>query len=130
MPLQHADDVMLKRMSRRVNRQQMNEQIDLMRQLLPDLVLRTTFITGFPGETEEQFQTLIEFVKRHRFERMGVFTYSLEPDTPAAKLPGHVDEDTMSQGYDLIAAAVGKPREQRQVNRGLNILPTKIADEA
>ena len=81
-------------MSRRVNQEQMNTQIDMMRKLLPNLVLRTTFITGFPGETEEQFQTLVEFVKRHRFERMGVFTYSFEPDTPAAKLPGHLDDET------------------------------------
>ncbi len=202
MPLQHADDLMLKRMSRRVNQAQMNEQIDMMRALLPDLVLRTTFITGFPGETEEQFQTLIEFVKRHKFERMGVFTYSFEPDTPAAKIEGHMDdaikedrrarlmqvqqeimfdynqsqvgrlvdiildhavegqpgawvgrgscdapdvdgvtfvtqtdhelkagqivecEIVASQGYDLIAAAVGKPRDSRPIKRSLNILPS------
>ena len=95
MPLQHGDDTMLRRMSRRVNQQQMNEQIDLMREIIPDLVLRTTFITGFPGETDEQFETMVDFVQRHRFERMGTFTYSLEPDTPAAKLPNHVDEATM-----------------------------------
>ena len=202
MPLQHADDVMLRRMSRRVNQEQMNTQIDMMRRLLPNLVLRTTFITGFPGETEEQFQTLVEFVKRHRFERMGVFTYSFEPDTPAAKLPGHLDDETKvdrrnrlmqvqqeimfeynqsqvgtardiildqpvadqpgvwigrgscdapdvdgvtyvtqtdhelsagqivqceivaSQGYDLIAAAIGVPSSPRKVAAGLNILPS------
>ena len=202
MPLQHADDLMLKRMSRRVNQEQMNHQINLMRKMLPDLVLRTTFITGFPGETEEQFQTLIEFVKRHRFERMGVFTYSFEPDTPAAKIEGHLDDEVKedrrnrlmqvqqeimfeynqsqvgrtvdiiidqpveeqpgvwigrgscdapdvdgitfvtqtqhelkegqiveceivaSQGYDLIAAAIGEPRDGKPVERGLNIIPT------
>lgn len=92
MPLQHANDLMLRRMSRRVNQSQMNEQIDLMREIIPDLVLRTTFITGFPGETDEQFEELVTFVERHKFERMGVFTYSYEPDTPAAKLEGHLDE--------------------------------------
>ncbi len=56
--------------------------------------MRTTFITGFPGETEEQFAELVEFARRQRFERMGVFTYSLEPDTPAARLPDHLDEGT------------------------------------
>jgi ribosomal protein S12 methylthiotransferase len=93
MPLQHADDTMLRRMSRRVNQAQMNEQIDLMREIIPDLVLRTTFIAGFPGETDEQFEELVQFVERHKFERMGVFTYSFEPDTPAAKMEGHVDEE-------------------------------------
>jgi ribosomal protein S12 methylthiotransferase len=71
----------------------MNQQIDLIRKLIPDITLRTTFITGFPGETDQQFETLVKFVQRHKFERMGVFTYSLEPDTPAAKLPGHLEED-------------------------------------
>ncbi len=93
MPLQHADDVMLRRMSRRVNREQTDAQIVKMRELIPDLVLRTTFITGFPGETDEQFEALVDFTRRHKFERMGVFTYSYEPDTPAAKMDGHLDED-------------------------------------
>ena len=96
MPLQHADDVMLRRMSRRVNRSQIDDQILRMRELIPDLVLRTTFITGFPGETDEQFESLVEFTRRHRFERMGVFTYSFEPDTPAAKMDGHLDENVKS----------------------------------
>lgn len=95
MPLQHADDTMLKRMARRVNRADTEALVKRMRERIPGLVFRTTFITGFPGETEEQFQSLCEFVKEHRFERMGVFTYSLEPDTPAAKLPDHVPEEVM-----------------------------------
>jgi ribosomal protein S12 methylthiotransferase len=94
MPLQHADDVMLRRMSRRVNQAQTETQIRRMRELIPNLVLRTTFITGFPGETDDQFETLVDFTKRHKFERMGVFTYSYEPDTPAAKMDGHLDEET------------------------------------
>jgi ribosomal protein S12 methylthiotransferase len=102
MPLQHADDVMLKRMSRRVNQAQTNEQISRMRELIPDLVLRTTFITGFPGETDEQFETLVDFNRRHKFERMGVFTYSFEPDTPAAKMEGHLDEETKNRRRDQL----------------------------
>lgn len=102
MPLQHADDTMLRRMSRRVNQEQMDQQIQLMRDRIENLTLRTTFITGFPGETEPQFQTLVDFVEKHQFERMGVFTYSLEPDTPAAKLPDHVDEATMKDRHDRL----------------------------
>ena len=92
MPLQHADDTMLKRMSRRVNRPDTQALIAKMRERIPGLALRTTFITGFPGETDEQFETMVNFVREFKFERMGVFTYSFEPDTPAAKLPDHVDD--------------------------------------
>ncbi len=104
MPLQHADDVMLRRMSRRVNSEEMDKQIVLMRKIIPDLVLRTTFIAGFPGETDEQFNKLVEFTQRHNFERMGVFTYSFEPDTPAAKMEGHLDEATKNSRRDQLMA--------------------------
>ena len=86
---------MLKRMSRRVTRKQTEDLLDQMRTQIDNLVLRTTFITGFPGETEEDFEQLVEFVRKHRFERAGVFYYSLEPDTPAAKLPAQVPEEVM-----------------------------------
>ncbi len=104
MPLQHADDTMLKRMSRRVNRPDTEKTIRRMRELIPGLTLRTTFITGFPGETDEQFETLVDFVKEFKFERMGVFTYSFEPDTPAANLPGHLDEETKNARRDHLMA--------------------------
>ncbi len=104
MPLQHADNVMLKRMSRRVNFEQTEAQIVRMRELLPNLVLRTTFIVGFPGETEEQFQVLVDFTKRHKFERMGVFTYSFEPDTPAAKMKDHLEEEVKNDRRDRLMA--------------------------
>ncbi|WP_442481492.1 30S ribosomal protein S12 methylthiotransferase RimO [Aeoliella sp. SH292] len=94
MPLQHINDRMLKRMQRRVNRAQTEELVAKLRQRIPDLVMRTTLITGFPGETEEEFEELVEYVEKERFERLGVFTYSLEPDTPAARLPNHIDEET------------------------------------
>lgn len=97
MPLQHADDTMLKRMARRVDRQATEELVVKMRKMIPGLVLRTTFITGFPGETEEHFQTMCDFVREQKFERMGVFTYSFEPDTPSAKLPDHVSNETMER---------------------------------
>jgi ribosomal protein S12 methylthiotransferase len=102
MPLQHADNVMLRRMSRRVNQEQIEEQVTRMRELIPNLVLRTTFITGFPGETDEQFETLVKFTQRHQFERMGVFTYSFEPDTPAAKMEGHLDEEVKNARRDRL----------------------------
>lgn len=92
MPLQHVNDTMLKRMSRRVNRAQTEELVFKLREGIPNLVMRTTMIAGFPGETDEQFDELEDFVSRARFERLGVFTYSIEPDTPAAKLDEHLPE--------------------------------------
>ena len=93
MPLQHINDRMLRRMQRRVASGPTRELIAKLRDRIPELVLRTTFITGFPGETDEEFAELCDFVEEARFERLGVFTYSLEPDTPAARLPNHLPED-------------------------------------
>ena len=92
IPLQHINDVMLRRMSRRVNRRDTEALLARMREKIPNLVMRTTFITGFPGETDEQFNELCEFVDQAGFERAGVFTYSFEPDTPAAKLDDHLPD--------------------------------------
>ncbi|REJ69034.1 MAG: 30S ribosomal protein S12 methylthiotransferase RimO [Planctomycetota bacterium] len=93
MPLQHINDTMLRRMQRRVTRGETEVLIDKLRSAIDQLVMRTTFISGFPGETDEQHAELVEFVREQRFERMGVFTYSYEPDTPAAKLPDQLPED-------------------------------------
>ena len=90
MPIQHGTDEILKRMARRTNKQEIMDIVTKLRNNIPDIVLRTTLITGFPGETEELHQELIEFVKEMKFERLGVFTYSKEEDTPAAKFKGHV----------------------------------------
>lgn len=93
MPLQHINDLMLKRMQRRVNRARTVELVGKLRAKIPNLVLRTTFIVGFPGETDAQFGELKDFVRETGFERMGVFTYSLEPGTPAVKLSDHLPEE-------------------------------------
>jgi ribosomal protein S12 methylthiotransferase len=92
LPLQHIDDKILRRMNRRVTRAETEALLDRLRRRIGGLVLRTTLITGFPGETEEQFEDLVEFVRQRRFERVGVFSYSREPDTPSHHLPGHLPE--------------------------------------
>jgi ribosomal protein S12 methylthiotransferase len=104
MPLQHASDAVLKRMQRRVNRTATENLLAKLRAAIPNLVLRTTFITGFPGETRQQFEELLEFSARWRFERVGVFTYSLEPDTPAARLDGHLPEAEKEARRDELMA--------------------------
>jgi ribosomal protein S12 methylthiotransferase len=102
MPLQHVNDAVLKRMQRRVNRAQTIELVQKLRERIPNVVLRTTFIVGFPGETEQQFEELCDFVDQTRFERMGVFTYSLEPGTPAVKLDGHLPEEEKNARRDRL----------------------------
>ena len=86
MPIQHASDEILKRMGRSTNRQELTEKIAMRREMMPDICLRTTLITGFPGEKEEDHRALLDFVREMRFDRLGVFTYSKEDGTPAAKM--------------------------------------------
>ncbi|HVK08426.1 MAG TPA: 30S ribosomal protein S12 methylthiotransferase RimO [Gemmataceae bacterium] len=97
MPLQHINDRVLKRMQRRVNRGTTETLIRRWREAVPGLTFRTTFIVGFPGETDAEFRELCEFVRDTKFDRAGVFTYSLEPDTPAAKLDGHLPDEVKQQ---------------------------------
>lgn len=102
MPLQHANDVMLKRMQRRVTRGETETLLGKLRERIPQLVLRTTFITGFPGETDEHVAELADFIRAQRFQRLGVFTYSYEPDTPAARLPDHLPEEVKASRRDYL----------------------------
>ncbi len=93
IPLQHINDTILRRMSRRVNRAETESLLARLRKRIDGLVLRTTMIVGFPGETEEQFEELVDFVCEQEFERLGAFAYSREPDTPADRLEGHLPEE-------------------------------------
>ena len=125
MPLQHINDEMLRRMARRVTRNQTEDLLDKLRGRIDNLVLRTTFITGFPGETDEQFEELVEFVEAQRFERVGVFTYSFEGDTPAANLPGHLSEDVKEQRREHLMAAqqaIAFQWNESQIGESLDVI--------
>jgi len=104
LPLQHINSAVLKRMQRRVDRAATERLLETLRDRVANLVLRTTFIAGFPGETDEQFEELRQFVDQGHFQRMGVFTYSLEPDTPAVRLEGHLPEETKEARRDELMA--------------------------
>jgi ribosomal protein S12 methylthiotransferase len=104
MPLQHINDRMLKRMQRRVTRESTERLLGRLRQARPDLALRTTFIVGFPGETDAEFEELSDFVAATRFERCGVFTYSREPGTPADRLTDHLPAEVMAERRDALMA--------------------------
>ena len=97
IPIQHADDDILKRMGRRTNRQDLIDIINKLRAQIPDICLRTTLITGFPGETKVQHEELLDFIDEVSFDRLGVFTYSAEEDTPASSFDGQIDEGVKEQ---------------------------------
>jgi len=134
MPLQHINDRMLRRMQRRVNREQTVDLLGKLRSRIPNLVLRTTLITGFPGETDAEFEEVEQFVSEQRFERLGVFTYSFEPDTPAAKLPDHLPEDVKNERRDRLMEAqqeVAFEWNEAQVGRRVDvIIDSAVPDEA
>ncbi|MBS6196553.1 MAG: 30S ribosomal protein S12 methylthiotransferase RimO [Clostridiales bacterium] len=133
LPIQHASDSILRRMGRKTSKQQLKDIVEKLREEIPDIVLRTTLITGFPGETEEDHAELLEFVDEMEFERLGVFTYSPEEDTPAAsmenQIPEEVKADRQAELMELqqeISAAYGESRIGQRV---LAMVEGKVADE-
>ena len=102
MPIQHADNYILRRMARRTTVEEIEEKIAYMRKTLKNCYIRTSIIVGFPGETEEHFKNLYDFVERTKFDRMGVFTYSCEEGTPAAEFDMQIPEDIKEQRYDAL----------------------------
>ncbi len=105
LPIQHASREVLRRMNRRGDSESLLKLVKKLREKIPDVVLRTTLITGFPGETQEQFLELCEFLKEAKFERVGCFAYSREEGTPAASFPDQVDSETAQQRADIIMRA-------------------------
>lgn len=104
MPIQHASDTILKKMGRRTSKQELITIIDQLRKEIPDIALRTTLITGFPGETKEEHEELLDFINDMEFDRLGVFTYSAEEDTPAAEMKNQISEIVKEERRDEIMA--------------------------
>lgn len=100
MPIQHCNDRILKRMGRRTNRKELENKIELLREIVPDIAIRTTLITGFPGETKKEHEELVEFVRDMKFDRLGVFTYSPEEDTKAADMDEQIDDAIKEERKD------------------------------
>lgn len=133
LPIQHASDAVLKRMGRRTTKQELIEIIGKLRREIPDICLRTTLITGFPGETEEQHEELIEFVDKMEFDRLGVFTYSPEEGTPAEKMPDQIDEEVKEERQAELMELqqeIAFDNAERMVGRKvLVMIEGKVADE-
>lgn len=102
MPIQHASNTVLKRMNRRTSKEEIRHVVEMFRNKIPDMVIRTTLIVGFPGETEEEYNELYDFVKEIKFGRLGVFSYSQQNGTPAAKMKDQVDEDIKEERKNFI----------------------------
>ena len=133
LPIQHANDEILKRMGRRTSKAQLEEIIGKLKQEIPDITLRTTLITGFPGETEEQHEELKAFVDEMEFDRLGVFTYSPEEDTPAAEMPDQipeeVKEDRQAEIMELQQEIAFAQAEDMIGEEVLVMIEGKVADE-
>ena len=104
IPIQHAADAVLKRMNRRTNQEDLRRIIGELRREIPDITLRTTLISGFPGETDEDHEELMQFIDEMEFDRLGVFTYSREEGTPAARMPGQIDEEVKKNRQEALLA--------------------------
>lgn len=133
LPIQHASDSILKRMGRRTDRRQLEEIITKLRQEIPDICLRTTLITGFPGETQEDHEEVLAFIDQVEFDRLGVFTYSQEEDTPAALLPGQIPEqvkvERQAQIMELQQEIAFEAAENMTGKTVTAMIEGKIADE-
>lgn len=133
LPIQHASNEILKRMGRRTSKEQLIEIIGKLRKEIPDIALRTTLITGFPGETEEQHEELMDFVDEMEFDRLGVFTYSAEEDTPAASMDGQIEEsvkeDRQAELMELQQDIAFDLAEDMIGQEVLVLIEGKVADE-
>ncbi len=133
IPIQHASDNVLKRMGRRTNEEELRQMIGKLRERIPDICLRTTLISGFPGETQEDFEELYRFVNEMEFDRLGVFTYSQEEDTPAAGMEDQIAEEVKAARRDELMELqqeIAFEKAEDMVGRVLTVMiEGKVADE-
>ncbi len=133
IPIQHASDEVLRRMGRRTNQQELREMIARLREKIPDICLRTTLISGFPGETQGDFEELYNFVDEMEFDRLGVFPYSQEEDTPAAEMPDQIEESVKEERRDELMELqqeIAFEKAQDMIGQELMVMiEGKVADE-
>ena len=133
LPIQHCNDTILKNMNRRSNRAELLDVIGKLRREIPNITLRTTLIAGFPGETEEQFEDLCNFVKEVQFDRLGCFAYSAEENTVAAKMDGQIDQETKDRRAELvmqIQTGIMAQKQAAKVGQTVRVLCDGVDDES
>jgi ribosomal protein S12 methylthiotransferase len=132
IPLQHAHSETLRRMNRPHDVDRVRRLITGLRAAMPDIALRTAFIVGYPGETEEEFQALLDFAEEMAFDRVGVFTYSQEEGTPAADLPGQIPDEVKQERYQRLMElqqGISLAKNQQMVGRTLDVLVEGSGDD-
>ncbi len=130
IPIQHINNEILKKMNRRTSKKQIEDLINKIRQKIPEVVLRTSLIVGFPGETKEQFEELLNFVEQTKFDKLGTFMYSKEDGTPAGKLPNQIHGNTKKARYNKIMQSqkeISKNNLQRKINKQYQVLVEDIS---
>ena len=118
MPIQHASNRILKLMNRKTTKEDIMSKVEMIRNIIPDATLRTSIIVGFPGETDEDFEELVDFVKEVEFDKLGVFTYSREEDTPADRLPNHLEEEVKLDRQErlmLVQQAISEQKNKQKI---------------
>jgi ribosomal protein S12 methylthiotransferase len=132
MPLQHINNDMLKSMNRRMAREKIESVITDVRMRIPEATLRTQFIVGYPGETEEQFEELLRFIEKYEFDRVGCFMYSQEENTKAGSLPGQIDGETKQRRHDTLMALqkeISAKKHRAFIGRTLDVLVEGVSEE-
>ena len=117
IPIQHCNDEILKKMGRRGNKEKIVDVINKLRSNVPDITIRTTLITGFPGETDEQYLEMEQFIRDMKFDRLGVFAYSQEEDTPAAAMPNQISEEDKQRRQEMLMFAQSEVVEELSMNK-------------
>lgn len=132
MPLQHVNDAVLKSMNRKMTRKEIEEALRIIRTEIPDAVIRTQFIVGFPGETEEQFEELLEFIAEQQFDRVGCFQYSPEEGTPGGKMADQIDEETKQQRFEAVMEVqqnISREKHRAFIGKTVEVLVEGFSEE-
>jgi ribosomal protein S12 methylthiotransferase len=132
MPLQHINNDVLKKMNRKMTKEEITEVVKNIRTEMPEAIIRTQFIVGFPGETEEQFNELVEFIKENEFDRVGCFSYSPEENTPAGKMVDQLDEETKQRRHDLLMKTqqkISKKLQKKMIGKVLDVMVEGFSEE-
>lgn len=132
MPLQHINDAVLKSMNRKMTRKEIEEALGIIRREIPDAVIRTQFIVGFPGETEEQFEELLEFIAEQQFDRVGCFKYSPEENTPGGKMADQIDEETKQRRFDAVMEVqqnISRDKHRAFIGKTVRVLVEGFSEE-
>ncbi len=133
MPLQHINNDVLKRMNRKMTREQITNAVSLIRQEIPEAVIRTQFIVGFPGETEEAFEELLEFIEEQRFDRVGCFKYSPEENTPGGRMVDQIDDETKQRRFDTLMSLqqeISREKQQEMIGKVVEVLVEGVSEES